>query len=357
MEKKNKHYIDSLETMCDNTAPNITNKQIERFIQINNYENNTEILQIYMEYFDSIGSSREILEKKYEKSIHFHTTPEEKEKPLHFERFIELLVLKRYSPRTIKSYKSAILITHEWFLTHYKTPLSDITEKQAFEYFLHLTKERKASYSSIRTYRFSLQFYFMNTLHQPLDLNFMFDIKKEKHLPTVLTNNEIKKIIRSINNIKHRLMISLLYSSGLRVSEVVNIKIKDVNLEQLTLHIRQGKGKKDRITIFSDKLKDDIKEMIEDKTASDYLFSSNMRKNKQLHVRTVQQVFKKALENSGIKKDASCHDLRHSFATHLLETGVDIRYIQTLLGHVNLKTTTIYTKVAMSKLHKITSPL
>jgi len=352
-------YIAPLEELCNRTANNITDQQLEKFLEVKRYTHNSEIIKIYIFYFDTIDSNRPFLQKLYNEApppIPKKPVKIQKDRPKNFQNFIDRLILKRYSPRTISSYQSALQLSHEWFLEKYTIPISEITEKQAYDYFLDLTKNRNASYSTIRTHRFAMQFYFNHVLQLPINLEFMFDIKKDKHLPTILTNKEIRKILKNIHNIKHRLMISLLYSSGLRVSEVVKIKVKDVSIEQLTIRIIQGKGKKDRITIFSDKLINNIDEFIEDKEANEYLFTSHMHENKPVNVRTLQKVFKKALQDSNIKKNATCHDLRHSFATHLLESGVDIRYIQSLLGHANLKTTTIYTKVAMSKLNKIQSP-
>ncbi len=183
-------------------------------------------------------------------------------------------------------------------------------------------------------------------------------VKKNEHIPTVLTHKEIQKIIKSIDNIKHRLIISLLYSSGLRISEVVKLKVKDVDLENLTLTIREGKGKKDRLTVFSESLKDNLEDLMQDKNIETFLFISKQGNEKNpVHTRTIQKIFQNSLKKAKIFKKATPHDLRHSFATHLLENGIDIRYIQTLLGHKNISTTTIYTKVANPAIKGIRSPL
>ena len=137
------------------------------------------------------------------------------------------------------------------------------------------------------------------------------------------------------------------YGAGLRISEVVNLKIKDVNLEELTIHLKNAKGKKDRITIFPGKIKIDLQNLIAGKNPNDYLFESE--RGYKLTERTAQKVFENALRQSGIKKEATFHSLRHSFATHLLENGVDVRYVQELLGHQNIRTTRIYTQVTSPK--------
>ena len=188
----------------------------------------------------------------------------------------------------------------------------------------------------------------------PEKINLKF-AKRSKKLPIVLSREEIKNIIEAIKNPKHKLIISLAYGAGLRISEVISLKVKDVNLEELTIHLKNAKGKKDRITIFSEKIKTDLRHLIADKNPNNYLFESE--RGGKLTERTAQKVFENALRKAGIKKDATFHSLRHSFATHLLENGVDVRYVQELLGHQNIRTTQIYTQVTNPKLKNIRSPL
>jgi site-specific recombinase XerD len=171
----------------------------------------------------------------------------------------------------------------------------------------------------------------------------------------VLSKKEIIEILKQIKNPKHKLIIALSYTAGLRVSEVTNLKVMDMNLEELTIHIKDAKGKKDRLTIFSEKIKLPLQKLITLKNKNDFIFESE--RGGKLSERTVQMIFEKALKRSGIKKDASFHSLRHSFATHLLENGTDVRYVQELLGHQNIRTTQIYTKVTNPSLKNIKSPL
>ena len=179
--------------------------------------------------------------------------------------------------------------------------------------------------------------------------------KRPKKLPVVLSRKEIGKIITAVKNPKHQLILGLAYGAGLRVSEVVNLKIKDIDIEELTIHLKNAKGKKDRITIFPKKLKADIRNLIAGKNKNDFIFVSE--RGGKLTTRTAQKVFQNSLKKSGIKKDATFHSLRHSFATHLLENGVDVRYIQELLGHQNIRTTQIYTQVTNPSIKNIKSPL
>jgi len=155
--------------------------------------------------------------------------------------------------------------------------------------------------------------------------------------------------------LKHKMIISLTYAAGLRVSEVVNLRIQDVDFDELTIHIKNAKGKKDRITIFPKKLRSNIKNLIANKNKNNFIFESN--RGGKLTTTSLQKVFRKALKKAKVKKPATFHSLRHSFATHLLENGVDVRYVQELLGHQNIRTTQVYTKVTNPKLKNIKSPL
>lgn len=257
--------------------------------------------------------------------------------------------LRNYSPKTLKLYKSCITQLYQF----YGKPPRDISNEEV-EKFLESLIDEGLSANTIKTYRGALKFVY-NQLYKRDYPCFHRRVKREKKLPTVLSRDEILQIIRTIKNPKHKIAIQLLYSSGLRVSEVVRLKVKDVHLDELKLMVRSAKGKKDRMTIFSESLKPPLQKLISSKGFNDFLIESE--RGGRLSERSIQHIFRKALKASSVKKNASCHTLRHSFATHLLESGVDIRYIQELLGHNSLKTTQIYTKVANPSLKKVKSPL
>lgn len=180
--------------------------------------------------------------------------------------------------------------------------------------------------------------------------------KKENYIPTVLTKEEIKQLFSSINNKKSKLMITLTYSTGLRVSELVNLKVEDLNLTEKIGHVKQGKGRKDRIFNIPENLSKQLQKQIESqkKLNQEYLFSGPKG---HLTPRNIQKIVSNAAKKAKIEKDVHPHTLRHSFATHLLENKVDIRFIQELLGHADLSTTQIYTHVSREELKKIKSPL
>lgn len=177
--------------------------------------------------------------------------------------------------------------------------------------------------------------------------------KKEKKLPEVLTKDEILKLIKSADTKKSKLMLSLIYAAGLRVSELTNLKKSNLHFDELTGHIKRAKGMKDRIFNIPQYLIKDLKKQIE-KSSSDYLFSGPKGK---LSERNIQKIVQRAAKKSGVQKQVHTHTLRHSFATHLLENGIDIRKIQVLLGHENISTTEIYTHISQEELKKVPSPL
>ncbi len=182
--------------------------------------------------------------------------------------------------------------------------------------------------------------------------------KKEKKIPDVLTREEVKKLFQVAINDKSKLMISMLYACGFRVSELVNLKIKDLQFEEKTGHVKSGKGKKDRMFNIPGFLFEEIKERAEKQKEfnKEYLFTSPVTGTK-LTTRNIQKIVEKLAEKAGIKKEVHPHTLRHSFATHLLESGTDIRKIQELLGHADLSTTQIYTHISTEELKKIKSPI
>lgn len=267
----------------------------------------------------------------------------------YLEKTKQELKLRNYSPGTIKAYLSCL---QEYF--HFqKTNLAKIDEEKIKQFLLN-KQNKKYSPQTINLYLNAIKFFYREALKIPQKIDLKF-AKRNKKLPVVLTRKEIKEIIKVIKNPKHKLLVSLVYGSGMRLSELINLKTKDVNLEELTLHLKNAKGKKDRMTIFPEKIRNDLQVLITAKNSDDYLFESE--RGGRLNQRTVRKVFKKAVQEIGIKKEATFHSLRHSFATHLLENGVDIRYIQELLGHCNIRTTQVYTQVTNPIIKNIKSPL
>jgi len=261
----------------------------------------------------------------------------------------EYMRIAGYSRQTIKAYSRCIKKIYGFF----QKPLQLVTEKE-FRRFLDKLVLKGYSAYTINQYHAAFKLTVSKIYKKRVNFTFPYS-KRHKKLPIVLSRKEIAKLLEKIENKKHRLMIGISYGAGLRVSEVINLKINYLDLEELTIHVKQGKGNKDRITIVPDKLKTNLLHLISNRKPSDFVFESV--RSGRLSARTAQKVFSNALKKAGIKKPATFHSLRHSFATHLLENGVDVRYVQELLGHKSIQTTQVYTKVTNPKLKNIKSPL
>lgn len=259
------------------------------------------------------------------------------------------LRLKGYSQKTQKSY---FFYIQEFLLFAKRRKIKN--KNTAIEKYLLYKESKNLSPQTINLALNAVKFLYYKVLGHKEKINFSC-VKKSKKLPVVLSKKEVNAIIDSIKNPKHRLMVSMGYASGLRVSEVVSLKVHDINLNELTIHLKNSKGKKDRITILPAKLVITLKELTKNRAANDFVFESN--RGGKLTTTSLQKVFQSGLKKTGIKKQATFHSLRHSFATHLLENGVDVRYVQELLGHQNIRTTQRYTQVTNPKLKNIKSPL
>ncbi len=265
------------------------------------------------------------------------------------EKTDRVMRLRNYSPKTRKSY---LLYIKNYIIFSKKLSLKN--KQQAIEEFLLDMQKNGRSSQTVNLALNSIKFLYAEVLDDPQKINLRF-AKRSKKLPVVLSRDEIEQIIKATNNPKYRIMIAMAYGCGLRVSEVVNLKIMDLDIDQLVVNVKEAKGKKDRMSVLPEKLKNDLRNLIAGKQANEYMFDS-MRGGK-LTTTSLQKVFHQSLVKTNIKKPATFHSLRHSFATHLLENGVDVRYVQELLGHANIRTTQIYTHVTNPSIKNIKSPL
>jgi len=268
-----------------------------------------------------------------------------------FDALKKELEIRNFSQKTVKAY-----LFYNTDLVRYcqKDPTA-ITESDIKDYLWYLLKQRQVSAATARLAQNAIKFYYRQVKKRRFYFSFRLP-KGEKKLPVVLSKEEVNLLLAAVSNQKHKLILSLMYSAGLRVSEVVKLKVEDIDFDNRILWVRQGKGKKDRQTIISEKLIADLQNLISKKELGQYLFPGQ-KPYTHLAIRSAEMIFANALDKAGIKKLATCHSLRHSFATHLLENGTDIRYIQTLLGHKSLMTTQIYTRVTNKFLSQIKSPL
>ena len=256
------------------------------------------------------------------------------------------LRLRGFSDSTIKMY----VFYNEKFLEFVKKSPGEVT-KDDIKAFIAKKMEEGVSAKSVVLIKAALKFFYDELMKK--DIVDFKSPRVPRKLPSVLTREEVKRLLESITNEKHRLMISLLYSSGLRVGELVNLKVGDIEINERIGWVRGGKGKKDRVFLIPEKLVEELNEHIKNRDKSEFLFPG---RNGKMSERFVQKIVSMAAKNAGIEKKVTPHTLRHSFATHLLESGESIRKIQELLGHSNLSTTQVYTHLTTEDLKKVKSP-
>jgi len=257
--------------------------------------------------------------------------------------------LRNYSQKTIDAYSRVIKDIYNFY---HRLP-QDLSEEDIKNY-LYAKQNQGLSSQTIALFANALNFLFTQ-IYKRAGYNKIRQPKQSQRLPVILSREEIKEMIELTQNLKHRLILAVTYAAGLRVSEVVRLRAQDVDLNGLTVTVRQGKGKKDRLTVISAALVPEFQKIMAGKNGDDYVFASE--RGGRLTEATAQKVFYQALRRAGIDKPATFHCLRHSFATHLLENGTDVRYVQELLGHANIRTTQIYTHVTNPSIKNIKSPL
>lgn len=267
------------------------------------------------------------------------------------EEYLKKLETNKYALNTARTYIGIF----EKFINYYKgRKLLELNE-QDIENFLQFLSQKKYSGSYLNQAVNSIKFYYEVVMQMPNRFYRIDRPRKELKLPVVLGKKEVNSLINSTNNIKHKCIISLLYSAGLRKSELQNLKIADVDSERMRVHVKGAKGNKDRYTLLSKKLLNDLRAYWKKYRPNEYLFEGEQKSK--YSATSIDKIIKRAAKNSGITKNISAHTFRHSFATHLLEDGVDLRYIQSLLGHSNIKTTEKYTHIATNFTKNIKSPL
>jgi integrase/recombinase XerD len=269
------------------------------------------------------------------------------------EEYAMKLIELRYSEKTIKLYTGLF----EEFINYYPTyDIKTIDEPMVIKFLRYLVTERKISTTYQNQSINAIKFYYEKVLGGQRKFYFIDRPKKEKTLPSVLNTEEVKAILNATENIKHKAILMTIYSSGLRISETINLKIKDIDSERMQMRIEQAKGKRDRYTLLSEKNLHILRAYFKEYRPQTWLFEG-VKLGEQYSTRSIQNIFHASVQKAGITKDVSVHTLRHSFATHLLENGTDIRYIQSLLGHSSSKTTEIYTHITTKGFDQIKSPL
>jgi site-specific recombinase XerD len=264
----------------------------------------------------------------------------------------EQLVLKGYSKNTQRTYYYEFAQLLYLLKSH---DVDTMSAERIRSYFLYCAEELHMTEAQIHSRISAVRFYFEQVLGRE---KMLIDLPRPKSpllLPKYISQRDVRTLFNTVKHKKHLLMLKLCYGMGLRVSEVVNLRISDIDSGSMQVFVARAKGKKDRYANLPESILDDLREYYRIYRPRQYLFEN--REGKRYSVRTIQKVFATAKERAGIKKEVGIHSLRHSYATHLLENGTDISYIQQLLGHQDIKTTMIYVKVAQKNLRQIKSPL
>ena len=268
------------------------------------------------------------------------------------EKFKQWLRSKRYSESTLTTYSEAL---KSFLLFYREKPVVEITNDDVILYNNEYILKNNLSASYQNQIVNAIKLYFKTVRESKIDIGKIHRPKRAKVLPNVLSKEEVKAILDSHSNIKHKTMLSLIYSCGLRRSELLNLKPTDIDSKRNIVIIRQSKGKKDRIAPLSSKILAMLRDYYKGYKPKEWLFEGRVESTP-YDERSLANVLKQALAKASIKKPVSLHWLRHSFATHLLESGTDLRYIQELLGHSSSKTTEIYTHVSTKSIQQIKSP-
>ena len=268
------------------------------------------------------------------------------------QRMREDMQLSGLSPLTQEAYLRKVTL----FAQHFKKLPDKLGENEIREYLLHLVHKEHASYGALNLTYYALKFIYEVTLRRPWEVKKLRHPKTPKRLPVILDKGEVQKLLSVTTNLKHKAILMMAYSAGLRVSEAVRLKVGDIDTARMTVMVRAGKGNKDRYTILSKVALETLIQYLRRYRPTSWLFPGRTP-DRPLSRKSMALVIVAARKRAGITKRVSMHSLRHAFATHLLEAGTDLRYVQALLGHRSLRTTAIYLHVSRKDLGNITSPL
>lgn len=269
------------------------------------------------------------------------------------QRMIDQMELRNFSPKTQRAYLGAI----KGLAAHYKHPPEQLSNEQVLDYVLFLKNVKGLAPSSCNVTICACRFVYCTVLKTTEEGSLSFPLQKTpKRLPTVMSLEEVQALLMATTNPKHRTFLMLLYGTGLRLSEAVNLRVSDINSKQMVVRVREGKGKKERNTILSESLLEELRSYFGSYQPKEWLFYGRS-KDAPLPSNSGQKIFYHAKRRAGLKKEGGVHTLRHSFATHMLDAGVDLKTIQSMMGHSSLTTTMIYLHVSTRHINKVKSPL
>ena len=270
------------------------------------------------------------------------------------QKMIKAMELRNLAKETQRGYLSAV----KGIAQHYHQSPDHLTKDEIEDYLLYLKNEKGNTTGTCGAVAAGLRFFYTHVTEQPIPFDCQIR-RKNRKLPTVLTQEDIWNLINAAENLKHRLILMTTYSAGLRAMEVAAVKPDHIDSKHMLIKVENGKGGKERYSVLSSKLLEELRHYYKTYQPKPYLFPSSFknRENQTLTYPSIRNIYEKARKKAGIKKGSGIHTLRHSFATHLLEAGYDLRRIQVLLGHTRLSTTMIYLHVSRATLSKIPSPL
>ena len=260
------------------------------------------------------------------------------------------LIIRRYSPSTVSTYLACL---KNFFIYFNLQNTEDLSKEELLVYLEHLVK-KGYSKSAQNQHINAIKFYYEKFLEREKQYYYIDRPIKDKKLPIVLSKEEVQLLFNQIQNLKHRTILVLIYSCGLRISELINLRIKDIDTKRMLIQIRNSKGNKDRQVQLTNQILSLIKKYYNNYLPENFLINGSS--GGKYSTASIQKIIKRMALKAGIRKNITPHTLRHSFATHLLEDGIDIRYIQTILGHSNIQTTQIYTHVSSKHLKNIKNP-
>ena len=270
------------------------------------------------------------------------------------EKMKQEMILVGLAESTQEIYLKAVLQLYDYYK---RKPLQKLSEQEIKDYLLYLKQKRKLAPNTYNTQIYGLRFFYGITLRRPLFKLQLPTTKVTYKLPDILNANEVERIIKATGNVKHRTLLMLIYSAGLRVSEAVKLRLSDIDSQRMTLHIRNAKGGKDRYVLLSPKMYQALRHYWKQCKFSDYLFTGQKEPNQPLSVERASQIFKSAKARAGITKSGGIHSFRHAFATHLLESGADLFAIKALLGHSSIQSTVRYLDFVPNRHQNLVSPL
>jgi len=318
--------------------------ELRTFIQ-----NNCAFLRIHLHHQIKVNDLyvlKLLYEQHYQKDSYFKSCPDE---------YLEHMLLDNKSQNTIKVYHYYLLRFINTFRTNSIKQINDFDARIINDYHVRLKQEKRYSVKSINQSVNAIKYYYKQVLKRDMAFDQIKRGKREKDKPQFYSGQEMGRILNATDNLKHKTILALLFASGLRVSELVNLKEADILYDRNQIFVKGGKGKVDRYTILSDTCRILINKYIKEYKPGDYLFEGQF--GGKYSASSIRNVIDKVLETAGVEKRGSAHAFRHSFATQLIEQGTDLRYVQALLGHRSLKTTEIYLHVTNEHMRTIKSPI